>query len=128
MFDELKAAPIRRREIDRSLKNLRSTALAEAPRFSGIGDEEQEMMLLLTALKRRPRTLLALSARTWLPITVVEALLGKSLSDGYLDAELRPTVAAYNALEYLKSMDLPRAKVPKTQTTLYCPSSLRPPC
>lgn len=128
VFDQLKAAPLRRCEIDRSLKNLRNSSLAEAPRFGEIEDEEQELMLLLTALKRRPRTIIALSARTWLPITVVEDLLQKAQADGYLDSKLRPTIAAYNALNYLKSTDLPPAKLPKTQTTLYCPNSLRPPC
>ena len=115
-------------KIARSLRNLRHTRLARAPRFTGIAEHEQEMMLLLTALKRRPRWSLAVSARTGLSVVEVETMIKRARTDGYLDDELRPTKAAYEAMTYLKTTDVPPTPLPKVPDELYCPTSLRPPC
>jgi hypothetical protein len=119
---------MRRAEIDRSLNNLRQTRLARAPRFAGIAEHEQEMMLLLTALKRRPRRNLAVSARTGLSVLEVEAMIERARAHGFLDKELRPTEAAYRAMDYLKASEIPPVPLPKIPDDFYCPQSLRPPC
>ena len=90
--------------------------------------EEQEMMLLLTALKRRPRRNLAVSARTGLSVLEVEAMIERARPHGFLDKELRPTEAAYRAMDYLKASEIPPVPLPKIPDDFYCPKSLRPPC
>jgi hypothetical protein len=128
VFDALKGPTLRRTEIDRSLTNLRQARLTRAPRFHGLAEDEQDLMLVLTALKRRQRWPLAVSARTGLSILQVESLIERAQRDGYLDTACRPTDAAYRAMDYLKTADIPRAPLPKALKTFYCPSSLRPPC
>ena len=85
------------------------------------------MMLLLTALKRRPRWTLAVSARTGLSVMEVEAMVEQARTAGYINCDLRPTKAAYEALIYLKTSDVPRRPLPKMIKEHYCPISLRPP-
>jgi hypothetical protein len=118
----------RREQIDRSLMNLRQARLALAPRFAGLSEQEQQMMLLLTALKRSPRWTLAVSARTQLSVMEVEAMIEQARSAGYVDDKLRPTKAAYEAMTYLKKSSVPPTPLPKTPIEMYCPISLRPPC
>jgi hypothetical protein len=118
---------IRREQIDRSLANLRQARLARAPRFAGIPEHEQDMMLLLTALKRRPRRTLAVSARTGLSVLEVDIMIEQAQIAGYVDDDLRLTKAAYEALTYLKMSDVPPRPLPKIPQELYCPNSLRPP-
>ena len=118
---------MRRKAIDQSLLNLRQARLARAPRFDGIEEHEQETMLLLVALKRRPRMSLAISARTGLPIVEVEALIKSAKANGYIDDNLRPTEAAYKAMAYLKTPEIPPPPLPKIHNQYYCPVQLRPP-
>ncbi len=117
----------RAEEIERSLRHLREKRLAAAPRFAGISEHEQNRMLVLTALKRRPRNSLTLSARTGLTLAEVEAIIIDARSDGFLDVNLKPTETAYRALEYLRSSNTPVPTLPKTNEEFYCPKSLRPP-
>lgn len=126
-FSKLRGPALRRTEIDRSLTNLREARLSWAPRFDGLAEEDQELMLVLTALKRRQRWPLAVSARTGLPMLQVEILIDRAHRDGYIDTKGRPTDAAYRAMNYLKTADIPRAPLPKAPDSLYCPKSLRPP-
>lgn len=114
-------------EIEQSLMRLREKRLAAAPRFMGISEQEQNRMLVLTALKRRPRTLLALSARTGLTVAEVQRIIVNAQSDGFLDAALKPTKLSFDALNYLRSSSIPILPLPKTNEELYCPASLRPP-
>jgi hypothetical protein len=106
---------------------LREKRLASAARFSGIEEHEQNRMLVLTALKRRPRNALALSGRTGLTLVEVEEIIAEARRDGYLDGAMKPTQRAYVALEYLRSSDPPTPPLPKTNGEFYCPKSLRPP-
>jgi hypothetical protein len=114
-------------EIERSLEQLRETRLSKASRFTDIKEEEQWRMLVLTALKRKPRTVLAVSARIGMSIAEVEGLIQRLRTDGLLDARLRPTKIAYNTLQYLRTSDPLPTPIPKTVDTPYCPKSLRPP-
>ena len=118
---------VRAEEIDRSLQRLREKRLAAAPRFANIEEDEQNRVVVLTALKRRPRTLLAISTRTALTVTEVRLLVERAQADGYVDNRLRLTPAAYNALNYLRTSDLAQLPLLKTNETPYCPESLRSP-
>lgn len=126
-FSKLRGPALRRTEIDRALINLREARLSRAPRFNGLAEEDQELMLVLTALKRKQRWPLAVSARTGLPMVQVETLIERARRDGYLDMKCRPTDAAYRAMDYLKTADIPRPPLPKAPEGLYCPESLRSP-
>ncbi len=117
----------RSKEIEKALIRLREKRLASAARFSGIEEHEQNRMLVLTALKRRPRNALALSGRTGLTLVEVEEIIADARRDGYLDGAMKPTQLAYVALEYLRSSNPPTPPLPKTNVEFYCPKSLRPP-
>lgn len=127
MVGDARGETAREVEIERSLRRLREKRLAKAPRFTGIPENEQDRMLVLTALKRRPRTALAVSARTGLPVVEVDALVARALTDGYLDERCRLTQSAYDALAFLRTSDAPPRSLPKTNEDYYCPTSLRPP-
>lgn len=117
----------RQEEVERALLRLREKRLSLAPRLAGIPPNEQNRVLVLTALKRRPRNLLALSSRTGLSVAEVEILLAEAVTSGLLDAQLKLTAAAYNALSYLRTTDSPKLPLPKLNLTPYCPVSLRAP-
>ncbi|MBO9434512.1 hypothetical protein J7394_09870 [Ruegeria sp. R13_0] len=117
----------RSKEIEQALHRLREKRLAAAPRFAGICEQEQNRMLVLSALKRSTRSTLAVSARTGLTFSEVEQNVVEARRDGYLDANLRLTKKAYEALTYLRSHKEPSRPLPKTNAEFYCPKSLRPP-
>lgn len=127
LLTSARRASSRMEEIDRALSRLREKRLSVAPRFADIGAHEQDRIVLLTALKRRPRTGTALSARTGLSIMEVELHLAAARSKGYIDGKMKLTQAAYDALEYLKTSDPPKAPLLKTIESLYVPLSMRPP-
>jgi hypothetical protein len=127
LLTEAKRTSARADEIDRALKRLREKRLASAHRFVGMLEYDQERILLLTALKRRPRTPLALSARTGLTLAEVQALIRQAQEHGHVDARLRLTPAAFETLHYLKTVDSSRPSLPETNEAPYCPLSLRSP-
>jgi hypothetical protein len=127
LLSEARRSSARIEEIDRALKKLREKRLASAPRFAAIPQHEQDRVLLLTAIKRRPRTPLALSARTGLSVAEVQALIARAQRDGHLDGRLKLTQAAFDTLDYLKTIDPPRPPLPATNEIPYCPRSLRSP-
>lgn len=117
----------RQEKIDQALIRLREKRLSSAPRFAGIAPDEQNRILVLAALKRKPRNILAISSRTGLSVAEIEVLLADAISDGFVDAKLKPTILAFSSLIYLRSTDSPRPPLPKTNKTPYCPQSLRAP-
>lgn len=114
-------------EIARALNRLRETRLSAAPRFGGISEDQQARILLLAALKRRPRSPIALSVRTGIPIVEVEELLLGARKGGLIDDRLRLTALAFSTLAYLRRAEVPKPGLPKTNESTYCPKSLRPP-
>ena len=127
LMGNARLAVVRADEIDRSLRRLRENRLATALRLASLEEGEQNRMLVLTALKRRPRTLLALSTRTGLTVAEVRALVDCARADGYVNASLRLTPMAFDALAYLRTSDPPSVPLPMTNPIPYCPRSLRPP-
>jgi len=127
LLTEARRSSARTEEIERALDRLREKRLASAQRFAGIGQHEQDRALLLTALKRRPRTPLALSARTGLTVAEVQALVVRAQRDGYVDGRLKLTRAALDTLDYLRTSDPPRPPLLTTNEIPYCPRSLRSP-
>ncbi len=127
LLTEARRSSARSEEIERALNKLRETRLAAAHRFNNIAQNQQDRALLLTALKRRPRTPLALSARTGMTVAEIEALIVLAQRDGHVDARLKLTQAAYDSLAYLKATIPKQAPLLTTNEMVYCPESLRSP-
>lgn len=116
-----------REEIRRALQRLNQKRLATAKKFDSIKQSEQSQVLVLVALKRRPRVPLVLSARTGLTLAQVEATIAEAQRIGYVDGGLKLTKAGFETLGYLKTTELPRPPLLKTNKSFYCPKSLRSP-
>lgn len=114
-------------EIDRALTRMREQKLAASERLKSVSVDEREIVLVLAALKKRPRTLDVLSGRSTLPIETVRQILEQLKQQGFIDAKLRLLTQAYKSFSYLRKSDPPPKPLTKTNDSFYCPRSLRPP-
>lgn len=117
----------RKEELERALLRLQEKRLAVAPRLEVSDHEAQNLVLILAALKRRPRKPIALSARTGLTVAEVDKLVVEAQRKGYVDGQLKLTHLAFDTLAYLREARLPKPPLPMTDNSLYCPQSMRPP-
>ena len=114
-------------DIQKALAQLREKRLAASPRLAGLAMDEQNRVLILACLKRRPRIPLVVSARTNIPLQLVEAIISQAQNDGLVDGCLKLTDKAYLAFDYLRRKDVEKPPLAKTNESFYCPSRLRPP-
>lgn len=112
--------------IDKTLLNLGEIQLSKVSALRRTDPSTRQTILVLAALKRRPRSLNDASARTGLPLKVVASTVRRAKHAGFLTEELRLTDAAFNEFAYLRKLTPPR-KIDEGDDTDYYPSMLRPP-
>ena len=112
---------------DRTLLYLGETQLSKAGTLQHVDPPTQETILVLAALKRRPRNMRVASARTGLSLKVVYAAISRAMSAGFLTDDLRLTDAAYRELSYLRKSNKTMQEIDEGNNSYYYPSMLRPP-
>lgn len=127
MGDGVYRDAVNRETIERLLMRLRETRIASSINDINLSDTEQCTVLVLSALKRTPRSELVISARTGLSIAEVRQILSKAKADQLIDHSSRLTKKAYESLEHLRRLPKKPKPTCKTNTELYFPSSLRVP-
>nr|WP_321361953.1 hypothetical protein [uncultured Hyphomonas sp.] len=123
--------PLRRQEkadsIARRLLRLSESRIAHLAQAQGLPAGSDETLLVLAALKRRPRTAETVSSRTELPIAQVKAALMRARAAGWIDADNRLTKQAYTELEVLREKQALAPSRFRGKSGYYVPQSLRAP-
>lgn len=114
-------------ELDERLVLLREQQLKAVRRLRGLDAMTRQTVLVLSALKRLPRSAAVVSARTGLTICEVELAIGRAKRAGFLGVDLRPTQKAYAEFKYLRKVGRPEKVVLPDDDSLYFPMMLRPP-
>lgn len=91
------------------------------------GEQTQQTALVLSVLRKPPRTLETVSAKTGLTTFEVEAAILRAQASGFLTPKLQPTDKAFAELTYLKQNKKATIRVSKGSDTAYFPTVLRPP-
>lgn len=117
----------KRASITRRLGRLSESRLARLAKAQGLPAGSDETLLVLAALKRRPRTTETVSSRTELPIVEVEAALARAREAGWISADNRLTRQAYTELEVLRGKLVPAPSRFQGKSGYYVPQSLRAP-
>ena len=104
------------RELDERLVVLRELQLKAANRLRRLDPMARQTVLVLSALKRRPRSAEAASARTGLTKLEVELAIRRAKRAGFLGDNLRPTQKAYAEFKYLRKVGRPRRLFRPTTT------------
>ena len=112
--------------IDKTLLDLGEIKLSKVSALQHTDPVTRQTILVLAALKRRPRSMIDASAKTGLPLKVVASTVRRARRAGFLTEDLRLTDAAFNEFAYLRKQTPPR-KIDEGDDTDYYPSMLRPP-
>lgn len=115
------------RELDELLVLLREQKLKAVGRVRGLDQMTRQTVLVLSALKRRPRTAAAASARTGLTILEVKLAISRAQRAEFLGDDLRLTQKAYAEFKYLRRVGRPEKVVFPNNDSFYFPLVLRPP-
>ena len=115
-------------ELATALSRLRQQKLAESDAVLDGPVETQQLILVLAALRGRPRTVSAVSARTGLPVDLVETVMSRANSSKLINKEGRLTGTAFREFEYLRKPRQIRREPPLVNRDglYYTPQSLRP--
>jgi hypothetical protein len=123
--------PSRRQEreasISRRLTRLAERRMARLATAHLLPAGSDETLLVLAALKRRPRTAETVSSRTEIPIVEVNAAIDRARAAGWIGEGNRLTQRAYQEMEFLREK---RAPIPSRfigESGYYVPQSLRAP-
>lgn len=109
------------------LRRLAEKKLA-ATTPKSVGDVSvYQTALVLSALKRTPRTPEVVSARTGLGLSECIAVLERVRAAGWIGANNGLLPKAYAELNYLRGRDKPERQVLPAPKSLYCPQQLRAP-
>lgn len=111
----------------RRLQSLKEQQLADLARRSGLDPRTDLSVLVLAALKRRPRTLEVVSARTGLDIAACRTCLESARRAGWIDEKNQLTKQAHRELDYLAKSGSQRVLLYHPNEGYYCPRSLRAP-
>ena len=111
-----------------ALSELRQQGLASSAAITRADAITKQTILVLAALRRRPRTATAVSARTGLSVAHVELAIRRCLRAGFIDDDLRLTDGAFKEFAYLrKARSRPSHSISSTDKTFYYPQMLRSP-
>jgi hypothetical protein len=113
--------------IKQRLEKLGRERLAHLQSLPQFGEQTQQTALVLASLRKRPRTVEAVSANTGLTTFEVEATILRAQASGFLTPKLQPTDKAFTELAYLKQLENKKIPVPKGSNAVYFPTVLRPP-
>lgn len=116
-----------REELAFALSRLRQQKLAESDAILDGPVETQQLIVVLAALRGRPRTVSAVSARTGLPVDLIETVMSRAKSSKLINEEGRLTETAFREVEYLRKPRRIRRDPPlvKEDALYYTPNSLR---
>jgi len=117
-----------REELVSALSRLRQQRLARSNAVLDGPVETQQLILVLAALRGRPRTVSAVSARTGLPVDLVETVMSRAKSSKLINEEGRLTETAFREVEYLRKPRRIKRDLPLVNggALYYTPQSLRP--
>ena len=111
----------------RRLELLREKKIALLVRQSGLDPSTDLSVLVLAALKKRPRTAEAVSAKTDIGIAETRNAIDRARAAGWIDAANRLTPRAYQELEFLRRPSGSKAVRYTPNNAPYFPDSLRVP-
>jgi hypothetical protein len=117
----------RQERLSVSLRSLRENKLARNAAVRDQNPNDYLMALILVSLKRKPRRIDVVSARTGLSVAECASIIERITKVGWLDANLRLTPKAFLELDYLRAA--PRRKLSLTfpKRPAYVPTQLRAP-
>lgn len=110
-----------------TLERMQEARLAELAAEHDAKPDEVLFSLVLTALKRKPRSTMVVSARTGLGIAECEEVLRKCADAGWIGSGNVLTPKAYQELKYLRRPRNLLKPVFKGDKSYYVPSQLRAP-
>jgi hypothetical protein len=117
----------RQDHLNNRLRALRETQLAKFGRASGLDPRNGMPVLVLAALKRKPRTVAAVSARTGLEVAETLETMERVRRVGWIDQDNRLTAKAYRELEYLRRPGSKKVSRYTPRDGYYFPEGLREP-
>jgi len=109
--------------ISRRLEKLREKKLSKL----GLNIERDATILVLSALKRLPRSAETVSARTGLGYAEVLDILTRATDAGWINVDNRLTAAAYTEFDYLNRQSEKQGAHYNTNYAPYFPTELRAP-
>jgi hypothetical protein len=109
------------------LKKMQDVRLAELAAQHDAKPDEVLFSLVLTALKKKPRSAMVVSARTGLSIAECEAVLRKCTAAGWIREGNALTSKAHQELEYLRRPQSAPKRLFKKDKPYYIPKQLRAP-
>lgn len=117
----------RKSKLAKRLEKLREAKIGELVRRSGLDPDTDLSILILAALKKRPRTAEAASARTELGLAETIRILERARKAGWINQNNKLTANAYRELKYLRNQTGDVAIRYVSDDTFYFPDSLRAP-
>lgn len=117
-----------REELASALSRLRQQKLAQSDAVLDGPVETQQLILVLAALRGRPRTVSAVSGRTGLPVDLVETVMSRAKSSKLINEDGRLTETAFREVAYLRKSRRIRREPPLVNgdALYYVPHTLRP--
>ncbi|CAA2142173.1 hypothetical protein [Hyphomicrobium sp. ghe19] len=112
---------------DARLSLLREEQLKSVSGLRKLSPVARQTVLVLAALKRRPRNEASASARTGLTMAEVRLAIRRAKRAGLLTDKLRPTEEAYAEFKYLRKSKPKEIVISADNDSFYFPSMLRPP-
>lgn len=109
------------------LEKMQETRLAELAAQHNADPDEVLFSLVLTALKKKPRSAMVVSARTGLSIAECEDVLRKCNEAGWIGNENALTSKAHSELQYLRRPKRPSKDLFNGDKPYYIPTQLRAP-
>lgn len=114
-------------QLAKRLEMLREKKIGELVRRSGLDPKNVLSILILAALKKRPRTAEAASARSGLGLAETIKVLERARKDGWIDKNNKLTADAYRELKFLRNQTEAVTTRYVSDDTFYFPNSLRAP-
>ena len=109
------------------LRRMGEKRLADLANKNGINSDQVLFFLVLSALKKKPRTIEIVSARTSLSIAECSNVFARCKEAGWIDASNTLTLKAHNELDYLRRPIAKKKEFPISSKPYYVPSQLRVP-
>lgn len=109
------------------LERLREKKIAKLALNNGLPSDSDVTLLVLAALKRRPRTVEVVSSRTGLTLLDVREAMNRARDANWIDDDNKLTENAYRELEALREKRAARTLRYEGETGHYVPENLRAP-
>jgi len=109
------------------LEKMQELRLAELAVQHGVKPDEVMFSLVLTALKKKPRSALVVSSRTGLSLAEAEDVLAKCKAAGWISEDNALKAKAHAELKYLRRPQFQPKSLPKASKPYYIPTKLRAP-